>query len=201
MQELIISLLNRFGYPGILFLITLENVFPPIPSEVILTLGGFMTTYTSMSIFGVVLFSTFGSLLGAIILYSVGKILNRDRLMRLVSGKIGRVLHFHPEDVARSVEHFQKKGDKTVFFCRFIPILRSLISIPAGISEMDPTRFLIYTTAGSIIWNAVLVTLGSIVGENWEQISTLFSRYSFITRCILSGAVILFLYKHCRKKS
>lgn len=200
MQEFIISLMDRFGYPGILFLITLENVFPPIPSEVILTLGGFMTTYTSMSILGVVLFSTFGSLLGAIILYCAGKLLNEERMIRLVSGKVGRILRFHPEDVCRSMEWFQKKGNKTVFICRFIPILRSLISIPAGMSKMEPTRFLIYTTAGSIIWNAVLVVLGSIVGENWTQISEIFGKYSFVTRLILLGTVALFFYKHYAKK-
>lgn len=200
MQQFIISLMDRYGYIGILFLITLENVFPPIPSEVILTLGGFMTTYTSMSIFGVVLFSTFGSVLGAIILYYAGKLLNRERLMRLVSGRLGKILHFSAEDVCRSIDWFQEKGNKTVFFCRFVPILRSLISIPAGMSEMDPARFLVYTTVGSALWNVVLVTLGSIVGENWTMISGIFHEYSHITGIVLAVLALFMLYRYIRKK-
>lgn len=200
MQDLIISLMDRFGYIGIFLLITLENLFPPIPSEVILTLGGFMTTYSSMNVPGVILFSTFGSLLGAIILYYVGKILNQDRLIALSLGPVGRILHFSTADICRSISRFREKGNLSVFYCRFIPILRSLISIPAGISGMPQGRFLIYTTLGSLIWNTVLVTLGSMVGDNWEQISGIFSKYSTVTKCVLIIVLAFFLIKHFRKK-
>lgn len=200
MQDFIISLMNRFGYIGILFLITLENLFPPIPSEVILTLGGFMTTYSTMSVPGVILFSTFGSLLGAIALYYVGKLLNQDRLIALSLGPVGRILHFSTADICRAISRFREKGNFSVFYCRFIPILRSLISIPAGISEMSQGRFLIYTTIGSLIWNTVLVTLGSIVGNNWAQISDIFGKYSTLTKFALLILLIFFLIKHFRKK-
>lgn len=200
MQDLIISLMDRFGYIGILFLITLENLFPPIPSEVILTLGGFMTTYTSMNVPCVILFSTFGSVLGAIILYYVGKILNQDRLIALSLGPVGRILHFSTADICRSISRFREKGNSSVFYCRFIPILRSLISIPAGISEMPQGRFLVYTTLGSLIWNTVLVTLGSIVGKNWEQISGIFGKYSTLTKFAFIVFFVIFLFKHFRKK-
>lgn len=200
MQDFIISLMDRFGYVGILLLITLENLFPPIPSEVILTLGGFMTTYTTMNVPGVILFSTLGSLLGAIILYFVGKILNQERLIALSMGPVGRILHFSTADICRSISRFREKGNATVFYCRFIPILRSLISIPAGICEMSQGRFLIYTTLGSLLWNTVLVTLGSIVGDNWQQISGIFDKYSAITKILLVLFLALFLIKHFRKK-
>lgn len=200
MQEFIISLMDRFGYLGILFLITLENLFPPIPSEVILTLGGFMTTYSSMTVFGVVVFSTLGSVLGAIILYYVGKILNQERLIALSLGPVGRILHFSTADICRSISRFREKGNISVFYCRCIPILRSLISIPAGICEMEPTPFLLYTTAGSLIWNTILVTLGSILGNNWAQISELFAQYSTLTRIALIAFFALFLLKRFRKK-
>jgi len=200
MQDFIISLMDRFGYVGILLLITLENLFPPIPSEVILTLGGFMTTYTTMNVPGVILFSTLGSLLGAIILYYVGKILNQERLIALSMGPVGRILHFSTADICRSISRFREKGNATVFYCRFIPILRSLISIPAGICEMSQGRFLIYTTLGSLLWNTVLVTLGSIVGDNWQQISGIFDKYSAITKILLVLFLALFLIKHFRKK-
>lgn len=200
MQDFIISLMDRFGYVGILLLITLENLFPPIPSEVILTLGGFMTTYTTMNVPGVILFSTLGSLLGAIILYYVGKILNQERLIALSMGPVGRILHFSTADICRSISRFREKGNATVFYCRFIPILRSLISIPAGICEMSQGRFLVYTTLGSLLWNTVLVTLGSIVGDNWQQISGIFDKYSAITKILLVLFLALFLIKHFRKK-
>lgn len=200
MQDFIISLMDRFGYVGILVLITLENIFPPIPSEVILTLGGFMTTYTAMNVPCVILFSTLGSLLGAIILYYIGKILNQERLIALSMGPVGRILHFSTADICRSISRFREKGNATVFYCRFIPILRSLISIPAGICEMSQGRFLIYTTLGSLIWNTVLITLGSIVGDNWQQISGIFDKYSAITKILLVLFLALFLIKHFRKK-
>lgn len=200
MQEFIITLMDRFGYVGILLLITLENLFPPIPSEVILTLGGFMTTYTTMTVPGVILFSTLGSLLGAIILYFVGKILNQERLIALSMGPVGRILHFSTTDICRSISRFREKGNATVFYCRFIPILRSLISIPAGICEMSQGRFLIYTTLGSLIWNTILVTLGSIVGENWGEISNIFHKYSTLTKIVFVLFLVFSLVKHFRKK-
>ncbi len=200
MQDFIITFMNRFGYIGIFLLITLENIFPPIPSEVILTLGGFMTTYTNMNVPGVILFSTLGSLLGAIVLYYAGKILNKDRLIALSLGPVGKILHLDTADICRSIARFQEKGNFSVFYCRFIPILRSLISIPAGISEMSQGRFLIYTTLGSLIWNTVLVTLGSMVGENWAQISNIFDKYSTLTKLALLAFLVFFLIKHFKKK-
>lgn len=202
MQEFIVSLMGKFGYPGIFFLITIENLFPPIPSEVILTMGGFLTTCTPMRISGVILFSTLGSLLGAIILYYLGKLLNKERLMRLVSGKTGRLLHLHAEDIENAAVWFEKKGGKAVFFCRLVPILRSLISIPAGMSEMNQVKFLLYTTAGSLLWNTVLVVLGSILGESWMLIAIVLKRYSAITKIALGiSAFSILFYFHRKKRS
>lgn len=202
MQKFIVSLMGKFGYPGIFFLITIENLFPPIPSEVILTMGGFLTTCTPMRISGVILFSTLGSLLGAIILYYIGKLLNKERLMRLVSGKTGRLLHLNTADIENAAVWFEKKGGKTVFFCRLIPILRSLISIPAGMSEMNQVKFLLYTTAGSLLWNTVLVVLGSILGESWILIAVVLKRYSAITRITLGiSALSIIFYFHRKKRS
>lgn len=202
MQEFIVSLMGRFGYPGIFFLITIENLFPPIPSEVILTMGGFLTTCTSMSVSGVILFSTLGSLLGAIILYYIGKLLNKERLIRLVSGKTGRLLHLNVKDIENASVWFENKGSKAVFFCRLVPILRSLISIPAGMSEMGQIKFLFYTTAGSLLWNTVLVLLGSFLGESWMLVAILLKRYSTITKIALGvSALSAILYLYRKKRS
>ncbi len=206
MQALIISIINKFGYLGVLLLIAIENIFPPIPSEIILTFGGFMTKMpnSSLTIVGVIIAATVGSLLGAIVLYYIGKILNKERLKKIVSGKIGKILFLKPKDIEKADKWFEEKGNKTVFFCRFIPVIRSLISIPAGMSEMKMNKFLLYTIVGSMIWNTVLVVLGSIVGENWESVAAVFDTYSKITIIVLGVLFIIlvtiFYYKK-RKSS
>lgn len=190
MQEIIITLMEKFGYLGIMLLIMIENVFPPIPSEVILCFGGFMTKTTSLTILGVIIFSTIGSVLGAIILYLIGRLLNKERLIKIVSGKIGKILRLKKKDIEKADYWFDTKGAKTVFFCRFVPIVRSLISIPAGMSEMPFLKFLILTTLGTLIWNTVLTILGSIMGENWHVIAHIIDNYATVVLIIL---VIIFI--------
>lgn len=205
MQAVIISIMNKFGYLGIMFLIAIENIFPPIPSEVILTFGGFMTKQpnSSITVIGVIISATIGSIVGAFVLYYIGKILNKERLMKLVSGKLGKAIRVKPNDIESADKWFDTKGNKTVFFCRFIPIVRSLISIPAGMSEMPIPKFLLYTTVGSFIWNTVLVIIGSIVGKNWEKVVDVIDKYSKVVLILLvlivTGAVIYF-YKKRKKK-
>lgn len=190
MQALIISMMDKFGYLGILLLIAIENIFPPIPSEVILGFGGFMTTYTKLNIIGIIIFATLGSVIGAIILYLIGKILNRERLAKIVRGKIGKILFLKEEDIEKAYGWFDKRGYKTVFFCRFVPIVRSLISIPAGMSEMKMPKFLAYTTVGSLIWNTVLVCIGATLGDNWEKLVLVMDEYSNIVLILI---IILFI--------
>lgn len=200
MQEIIISIMESFGYLGILLLITIENVFPPIPSEVILLFAGFMTTKSKLTLVGVIIVSTIGSLIGAIILYLVGRLLNKERLIKIVNGKIGKILRLNEKDILKADEWFSKKGTKTVFFCRFVPVLRSLISIPAGISGMNIPKFLIYTTIGSLIWNTVLSYMGNLAGENWEMILSIFETYSTVIKIILLIGVVVLIYIFYRKK-
>lgn len=200
MEELILSIMNQFGYIGVLLLIAIENVFPPIPSEVILLFGGFMTTYTELNVIGMIIFSTLGSLIGAIVLYYIGKILNKERLKKIVSGKVGKILRLKNEDIEKADHWFDTKGNKTVFFCRFIPIVRSLISIPAGMSEMPMLKFLIYTTFGSLIWNTVLVVIGNRVGENWTSILDILDKYSHIVLVLLIIIAIVCIYLFYSKK-
>lgn len=194
MQNWIISIMNRFGYLGVAGLIGLENIFPPIPSEVILTFGGFMTTCTNLTFTGVVLFSTIGSLIGAILLYGIGWILSYDKLCRILSGKTGKILHLYPEDIDKAVSWFDKRGNYTVFFCRFVPIVRSLISIPAGCAKMKLLPFLLLTTAGSFIWNTVLIYLGALAGKSWAKIAGYMDAYSTIVLIILAVAGLSALY-------
>ena len=193
MQEIIISFMDQFGYLGIMLLVALENVFPPIPSEVILAFGGFMTTYTSLHVVGVIISATIGSVVGAIILYFIGKLLNKERLISIVSGKVGKILRLKPKDIEKADKWFDERGNVAVFFCRFVPIVRSLISIPAGMSDMPIRSFLLFTTIGTLIWNTVLVILGSKMGENWTKIVDFISEYASITLVVLVIGFIAFV--------
>ena len=193
MQDLVIQIIENWGYIGVAMLIAIENIFPPIPSEVILAFGGFMTTKTTLNAIGVIIAATIGSVVGAIVLYLIGRILNKERLERIVSGKIGKVLRLKKEDIEKADKWFDTKGQKTVFICRFIPIVRSLISIPAGMSEMPFIKFLIYTILGSTIWNTVLVLLGKKLGDSWEDVVNVFDRFSHIILIILIVIFVLFV--------
>lgn len=195
MQAFIISLMNKgLGYFGVAFLIALENIFPPIPSEVILTLGGFMTSYTKMTLVGVIIFSTIGSLIGALLLYYLGYLLNERRLKKLVNSKVGKLLCLKESDIDRAISWFDVRGNRTVFFCRFIPVIRSLISIPAGITKMNIKAFLLFTTLGSLIWNSVLVILGRILGNKWKIIVKFVKDYSIVCGILLGILLILGIY-------
>ncbi len=193
MEEFVISIMNQYGYFGIFFLIFIENIFPPIPSEVVLLFGGFMTTYSKLGVPLMILFSTLGSVVGAIVLYYVGKILNKERLKKIVSGKVGKMLRLKASDIEKADRWFDTKGNKTVFFCRFIPIVRSLISIPAGMSEMAMTKFLLYTTVGSAIWNTILLVIGNRVGKNWKDILGIMDQYSHVVLILLIILFVAFL--------
>ena len=200
MQEIIISIMNEFGYLGILLLIAVENIFPPIPSEVILPFSGFMTTKSDLTVFGVILVATIGSIIGAIVLYYVGNLLNRERLKKLVDGKIGKILHFKYEDIDKAYGWFENKGGIAVLLCRCVPIVRSLISIPAGMSGMNIGMFLVLTTIGTIIWNTLLVSLGAKAGASWENISSAIGEYSHIIKIGFVIIAILLVFMYFRKK-
>lgn len=202
MQQFILHIIEQFGYFGVFFLILLENVFPPIPSEVILLISGFFSSYTSLSVFYMILASTLGSFLGAIILYYIGKIFNKERLKKIVNGRLGKILFLKENDIDKADEWFDNKGNKSVFFCRFVPIVRSLISIPAGMSEMPMGKFIIYTICGSMIWNTVLICLGYKLGDNWEYVLTILDKYQMVVIIILIiilGYVIIKFYRKKRK--
>ena len=201
MQEFIINIMNSYGYIGVFLLILLENIFPPIPSELILLFGGFMTTYTKLNIIGMIISSTLGSLIGALLLYKIGTIFSKEKLKILISGKLGRVLKLKNSDIDNANKWFTNEGKKTVFFGRFIPLIRSIISIPAGINKMNISKFITYTLLGSAIWNLVLIILGHIVGRNWKAILKIFKLYSRFSLLLLFILLIILITKLYKNKS
>ena len=201
MRELVLELMGEYGNLAVFLLILVENLFPPIPSEVLLTFGGVMTVCTDMTPVGVILFSTAGSLAGAVILYSVGRFLPDEVFRKLLCGQIGHLLHFRLEDVDLAKGWFRERGRSAVFLCRLIPIVRSLISIPAGIARMPFVPFLVFTAAGSLLWNTVLVYAGRIAGDSWEKVSAAFGVYSDLF-LMIAGISIAFavLFRGCGER-
>lgn len=200
MEQFIVNVMEDFGYPGMALLIAVENLFPPIPSEVILTFGGFLTTRTALDVWWVVIWATLGAVAGALALYGVGRALGGQRMNALLAGPWGKRLGFDAEAAARAAGWFEKKGAKTVLFCRCVPILRSLISIPAGMARMNLVRFLLYTTAGSFVWNAVLVHLGAAAGESWALLARRFADGSGAVRWVLVAVAAVLLLRRLMKK-
>ncbi|TQR17500.1 DedA family protein [Psychrobacillus vulpis] len=199
MEAWITDWMNQFGYLGVFLLILIENVFPPIPSEVILTLGGFMTTTTMMTKLGIIVASTSGSVVGAAILYWIGSLLDVERLEKIVQ-KYGKILRLSIKDVHKADAWFDKYGVWAVFFGRLVPLVRSLISIPAGMSNMKFGLFLLFTTLGTLIWNTVLVSVGAAVGENWNEIVGYMDIYSNIVYVILAIIGVAFLVWYFKKR-
>ena len=206
MQEWITSTMNQFGYFGLFFLITIENVFPPIPSELILPLAGFMTTQagSSLTVVGAILAATLGSLLGAIILYRIGMFVLVEKLQAWLGKKYIRRLGFKEKEVMKTVDFFNKYGVWAVMFGRCVPIIRSLISIPAGMTKMGATQFGIYTTIGSLIWNIILIYVGALLGANWTKVTEVIDQYSKVVLVVLvvlfiAGIIYFIIHKRSKK--
>ncbi|EAK8406395.1 DedA family protein [Listeria monocytogenes] len=190
METWITNIMADFGYIGIFILIMVENLFPPIPSEIILTFGGFMTTVTSLNVVMVIIVATLGSVVGAILLYKVASYFGKERLTKIVL-KYGRILRLKESDVERAENFFLKYGSWAVFLCRMIPLIRSLISIPAGMTKMKMSKFLILTTAGSLLWNTVLIGLGAMLGESWNEIVVFMDSFSTIIYSVIAITLVV----------
>jgi membrane protein DedA with SNARE-associated domain len=193
MQDFMLNFVNHFGYLGIFFLISIENIFPPIPSEAVLLFGGALTVGTTMKIPYTILAATAGSLAGAIILYALGYIFQAPRLKRLFAGKFGQTLHLKPEYVDSAEHWFVKYEIWAVLICRCIPLMRSLISIPAGIAKMKIPQFLFLTILGSTIWNTLLIYTGAGLGTAWQSALPYFDRYTNLALILLAALAVLLI--------
>lgn len=178
-----VDLMDKLGAPGAGLAIALENLFPPLPSEVILPLSGFTAAQGRYTLTEAILWTTLGSLVGALALYGLGAWLGRDRLYA-VWRKVPLV---KTEDLERTETWFAKHGHKAVFFGRMLPIFRSLISVPAGIERMRLSTFTMLTTAGSLIWNVIFVVAGYELGDNWRKVET----YAGYLQKVVIVAVVL----------
>jgi membrane protein DedA with SNARE-associated domain len=188
MASWVMGLLSATGYVGLVFLMFLENVFPPIPSEIIVPLSGYMARAGELTIIGVIAAGTLGSVLGAAALYYVGRRLGYERTLEFAR-RWGRWLTLCEPDVERAKKWFDRHGASAVFFCRLLPGIRSVISIPAGIAAMPIWKFVVFSTAGSAVWTALLTAAGFVLASNFRQAE----RYLDPVSWVLLG-VILTIY-------
>lgn len=195
----VISIMEAIGAPGVGLAVFLENVFPPIPSEVILPLAGFTSSQGSMNVVAAFIWATLGSLAGAYFLYYLGAAIGADRLRRIAD----KMWLVKVDDVNGALAWFDKYGKISILVGRVIPGVRSLISIPAGIDRMNPLSFGLYTLLGSSIWNALLIYCGWVLGENWHAVEGVIDQYSKVVYALVALALLatfLWLLRRDRKE-
>ncbi|GGS20402.1 DedA family protein [Streptomyces griseoviridis] len=183
------DLMDALGAPGAGIAIALENLFPPLPSEVILPFAGFAAASGRMGLIAVLLWTTAGSVVGALALYGVGALLGRDRTVALAA----RLPLLKVSDIEKTEAWFERHGTKAVFFGRMIPVFRSLISVPAGVERMRLPVFLLLTTLGSALWNTLFVLAGYALGDNWSRVTDIVSAYSKVVLAAAALAVLCFV--------
>ena len=193
------NVIETLGYPGLTVLVALENVFPPIPSEVILPLAGFLTGQGRFSFLLVLIATTIGSITGALILYGIGAAAGQQRVRRLVE-RYGQWALLTPADLTRAENWFDRYGQIAVFTGRLAPVVRSLVSIPAGYRRMPLDRFLLLTAAGSAIWNGALVGLGWALGENWHSIERYVGWLQYLVLAIALLLIARFVWQRLRTR-
>ncbi|QDP39603.1 DedA family protein [Radiobacillus deserti] len=197
MEAWVTNVITEYGYLGVFLTMVLENVFPPIPSEVVLPFSGFMTTKTDLSPIIMIATASLGSIVGAVLLYWIGSALNVERLARIVE-RWGHIFRLRKEDVRKADAWFDRYGIWTVLFCRVVPLIRSLISIPAGMSGMPFSLFLLFTSIGTLVWNTILIYIGVNLGAAWPTIVGYMDVYSnFIY--VLLGIIIILAFVWYRK--
>lgn len=196
LAEWVAGVVDQLGYVGLMLLIALENLFPPLPSELILPLAGFLVGQGRMDFVAALAAATAGSLLGAVLLYGLGAWVGEQRIRLWVR----RLPLLEESDVDRGVEWFGRHGGAAVFFGRLVPLVRSVISLPAGLERMPVWRFVAYTVAGSALWNLVLIGTGWLLGDRWEEIRPWISRYEYGVIGLLAVAFIGFVIYRWRRQ-
>jgi membrane protein DedA with SNARE-associated domain len=200
LSEWIVGVIGALGYPGVFFLMLIENLLPPIPSEIVMPFSGFEAAVGHMTFFGVLLAGTLGSLLGAVIIYYVGALLGRQRLHRWIE-RWGRWVFFSADDFEKGLDFFDRHGHEAVLFGRLVPGVRSLISIPAGLDRMPLPAFLLYTTLGTLVWNTLLAGAGMLLGSNWHLVLDMVETYENVILAALVVVLVAYLIRRWLRRS
>jgi membrane protein DedA with SNARE-associated domain len=191
------DVIDRIGLVGVTLLIALESIVPPIPSELVLLLAGFNVHEGRLELLPAIAFATIGSLLGALVLYAVGALISEERLERLLTS-VGRFVGLKRADIDRGVRWFERHGPAVVFFGRLIPVVRSVVSIPAGAERMRLVPFIAFTTAGSLLWNTVWIVAGRQLGSRWRSAERWSELIELVVLGIAAVALIIVIVRSRR---
>lgn len=187
------DVIDALGYAGVAFLVALENVFPPIPSEVVLPLAGFVAGRGDASLPGMIAAATLGSIVGALILYAVAAAIGPERLREFVI-RYGKWFTIREADLVRAEEWFDRRSDAAVLVGRCVPLVRSIVSVPAGFRRMPIVRFIILTALGSLVWNTALIGAGAALGDNWDKVGDWVGLFQIVVVITIVGLVLWFLF-------
>jgi membrane protein DedA with SNARE-associated domain len=197
LADWVTDVIDSLGYLGVAFLVALENIFPPIPSEIVLPFAGFVASDGDANLIGMIVAATIGSLIGALILYGVSAWVGPDRVGQIVI-RYGRWLRLTTDDVVKAERWFDRYSNRAVLVCRCIPLIRSLISIPAGFRRMPVGQFVLYTTIGSAIWNTALIGAGYLLRSSWHDVEPVLSWFQYIVVAVIIVAFAWFVWSRRR---
>jgi membrane protein DedA with SNARE-associated domain len=183
------------GYPGILILMSLESMIFPMPSELVMPFAGFLVAEGKFNFFLIMLFSSLGSIIGSLLSYYIGFYGGKRAVL-----KFGKYLLLDVSDLEKTEAWFKRRGEKIIFISRFIPVVRHLISVPAGIGKMNLKKFVIYTLIGATLWNAYLAYMGYLLGKNWQIVRNYSEYISIIVFVVILLFGIFFIYRHIKNK-
>lgn len=195
LEEWVLSIMEKLGYLGIAFLMFLDNIFPPIPSEIIMPSAGYTASKGELTLIGVIIAGSIGSIAAAMLLYWVGRKVPQPQLFKFIE-RYGKYIRIQVTDLEKALNWFNKHGHRIVFFGRMIPAVRSLISIPAGMSRMPFVKFMIYSSAGTVLWTSFLAYLGYHFSENQALMSAIMQRMSYF----ILAVVIIYIAWWCFKR-
>lgn len=200
LDDWVISIMEQLGYVGIALLMFLDNIFPPIPSELIMPSAGFVAARGDLTLLGVIIAGSLGSLFAAAVFYALGRKISQEALFQLTE-RYGKYLMIKPQEVKKALDWFEHYGHRIVFFGRMIPAVRSLISIPAGMSHMPFWKFMFYSGLGTILWTTFLACVGFYFGENQVLMQKIFSQASDMMLAIAAVILLWIIYRRYKQKS
>ncbi|MCG1318094.1 DedA family protein [Staphylococcus epidermidis] len=199
MEQIITDFISKWGYTAIFILILLENILPVVPSEIILTFAGLLSVKSHLSIWTLLIIATIASFIGLLILYYICRLISEEKLYRFVD-RHGKWMKLKSKDLKRANDWFKKYGAWAVFLCRFVPVLRVLITIPASINRMNVIQFTTLSLIGTTIWNFALILLGRLLSDSFDALMNGIHTYSRIMYIIIIIAVIYFVIRYLMKR-
>ena len=194
------DVIEQLGYVGVALLVVAENVFPPIPSEIVLPFAGFVAQRGSESVVLMILAATVGSVGGALIMYWIAAVIGDERL-HAFTRKFGKWVQIREVDLTRAEEWFDRHATSAVLIGRCVPLIRSVVSIPAGFRRMKLLPYIAYTFIGSLVWNILLIGAGALLGENWERVGSYVGVFQWVVIALVMVAIMRFAYGMYRRRT